>query len=91
MVQTHVEIDDLLTEATRDEEAIKIFRQVLKCCKEKNIKLARYKLECGPDVGFTGTHIGGPDWHHPTSAKIDSIINLPPPSNLTQIRSLIGC
>ena len=59
--QTHVEIDDLLTTAVSEEEAIRIFRQVLICSHDKKIKRARYKLEGGTKVDFAGAHIGGPE------------------------------
>ena len=44
---THVEIDNLLTEAPSMEEALSIFKKVLIGCREKNIKLTRHKLEFG--------------------------------------------
>ena len=87
---THVEVDDLLTEGENHDEAIKIFRKVLERCREKNIKLARHKLEAGPEVDFAGIHIGGPQGFRPTQAKIDALIKLSPPTNLTELRSFIG-
>ena len=67
----HVEINDLLTEAPTMEEAIARFRKVLIRCRERNIKLARHKLEFGTEVDFAGTHIGGPKGYRPTTAKIN--------------------
>ena len=72
------------------EEAKKIFKKVLLRCREKQIKLARHKLEFGLEVDFAGTHIGGPEGYHPT-AKINGIINLPHPSNFIELRSFLGC
>ena len=89
--KVHVEVDDLLTEGHNHEEAINTFRQVLERCREKNIKLARHKLEVGQEVDFTGIHIGGPQGFRPTQVKIDALINLSPPSNLTELRHFIGC
>ena len=43
----HVEINDLLCEGTTMEEVLSTFRKVLTRCREKNIKLARHKLEFG--------------------------------------------
>ena len=40
---THVEVDDLLTEAPTMDEALALFKKVLVRCPEKNIKLARFK------------------------------------------------
>ena len=57
---THVEIDNLLTEAPTMEEALATFRKVLIQCRERNIKLARHKHEFGTQVDFTGTHIWVP-------------------------------
>ena len=88
---THVEIDDLLTEGEDQDEAINIFRKVLERCWEKNIKLARHKLEAGSEVDFAGTHIRGPNGYRPTQAKIDAIITLSAPTNITELRSFIGC
>ena len=73
------------------EEAIAIFKKVLLRCREKHIKLARYKLEFGREVDFAGNHIGGPEGYCPTTAKIKEIINLPHLSNLTELRSFLGC
>ena len=73
------------------EEAMNIFRKVLLRCREKNIKLARYKLLFGKEVDFAGTHIGGPERYHPTTAKINSVLVLPPSSNLTELWSFLGC
>ena len=44
---THVDIDALVTMAETIEEIRNIFRKVLLRCREKNIKLARHKLEFG--------------------------------------------
>ena len=87
----HVEIDDLLTEGEDQDEAINTFRKVLERCWEKNIKLARHKLEAGPEVNFAGTHIGGPNRYCLTQAKIDAIINLPAPTNINELRLFIRC
>lgn len=57
----HVEIDDLLCKGAAMEEDLSTFKKVLTRCREKNIKLARHKLEFGKEIYFTGTHIGGPD------------------------------
>ena len=54
-----IEIDDLLTEAENEDEAINILRKVLERCHEKNIKLACHKLLARPEFDFAGTHIGG--------------------------------
>ena len=52
---TQVEVDDMLSEAATMEEVLSIFRKVLICCREKNIKSARYKLKFGMEVDFAGT------------------------------------
>ena len=87
----HIEIDDLLIEAEEMLEALDILRKVLTRCRLKNIKLARHKLEFGTQINFAGTHLGGPDGYRPTTAKIESIINMPAPTNLTELRSFLGC
>ena len=65
----HVEINNLLCEGTTMEEVLSTFRKVLTRCREKNIKLARYKLEFGKEIDFTGTYMGGPDGYRPTTTK----------------------
>ena len=72
-------------------EALLIFRKVLTRCREKNIKLARHKLEFSTEVNFACTHIGGPEGYRPTTAKINRILDLPAPTNLTKLRSFLGC
>ena len=87
----HIEIDDLLCKAEKMEDVLQILRKVLTRCREKNIKLARHKLEFGKEIDFAGTHLGGPDGYRPTTAKIEGIINMPAPNNLTELRSFLGC
>ena len=67
---THIEVDDILTEADTMEECIATFKKILIHCRNKGIKLARHKLEFGREVDFAGTHIGGPEGFRPTTAKI---------------------
>ena len=55
---THIEVDDSLTEADSMEEVIATFKKILVHCREKGIKLARHKLEFGREVDFAGTHTG---------------------------------
>ena len=87
----HIEIDDLLCEEEKMEDVLQILRKVLTRCREKNIKLARHKLEFGKEIDFAGTHLGGPEGYRPTTAKINGIINLPAPTNLTELQSFLGC
>ena len=47
------------------EEAINIFRKMLLRCRDKNIKLARHKLEFGKEVDITRTYIGGQEGYRP--------------------------
>ena len=42
-------------------------------------------------MDFAGIHIGGPQGFLPTQVKIDALLNLSPPSNLTELRHFIGC
>ena len=86
----HVEIDDLLCKGAKMEEVLSRLRKVLTRCREKNIKLARHKLEFRKETDFAGTHLVGPEGYQPTTAKI-SIINLPAPTNITELRSFLGC
>ena len=88
---TKVEVDDLLNESDGPDDAIDSFRHLLVCCRAKKIYLARHKLDAGEEVNFVGTHIGGPLGYRPTQAKIDAIISLDPPQNITELRSFIGC
>ena len=86
-----MEIDDLLTEASTMEEVLSIFRKVLLRCREKNSKLARHTLDFGTEVDFARTHISRPEGYRPTTAKINGILELLPPTNLTELRSFLGC
>ena len=75
--RTNVEVDNLLTEAPTIDKVLAPLKKVLVRCREKNIKLARFKLEFGTQVDFAGTHIGGPEGYRPTTAKINGILDLP--------------
>ena len=86
-----MEINDLLCEGATMEEVLSTFRKVLTRCREKNIKLARHKLEFGKEIDFAGTYIGGPKGYCPTTAKINGIIDLPASTNKTELRSFLGC
>ena len=52
--------------------------------------MARHKLEFGREVDFAGTHIGGQEGFRPTTAKIEGIINMSHPTNITELRSFLG-
>merc|ERR1711867_197530 len=84
-------IGGILIEAEQMDEALDILRKVLTRCREKTIKLSRHKLEFGKEIDFAGTHLGGPDGYPPTTVKIEGIINMPAPTNLTKLRSFLGC
>ena len=86
----HIEIEDLLCEAVTMEEVLQILRKVLTRCREKNIKLARLKLEFGKEIDFAGTYLGGPEGYRPTTAKINGIIDSPAPTNMTELRNFLG-
>ena len=61
------------------------FRKLFIRCQAKNIKLARHKMEAGHEVKFVGTHVGGEGGYRPTQAKIDAIMNPPPPSYIREL------
>ena len=86
-----IEIDDLLCKTVTMEEVLQILRKVLTRYREKNIKLARHKLDFGKDIDFAGTHLGGPEGYRPTTAKINGIIDSPAPTNVTELCSFLGC
>ena len=88
---TKVEVDDLFTKGDGPDDAIDSFREVLVRCRAKKIYLARHKLDTREEVNFSGTHIGGPMGYRPTQGKIDPIIKLKPPQNITELCSFIGC
>ena len=71
------------------EEAKQIFRKVSLRFSKKNIKLTRHKLKFGKEVDFAGTHIGELEGYYPTTAKINSIVELTPPSNLNELWSFL--
>ena len=80
---TNIKVDDILSEGDTIEECLDTLRQLLLRCRKWGIKLARHKLEFGQEVNFTGTHIGGKDGFRPTTAKIEGIINMSYPTNIT--------
>merc|ERR1712240_84914 len=90
ITSTHIEVDDILSEGETIEECLATLKQILLRCREWGIKLARHKLEFGREVDFAGTHIGGKDGFRPTTAKIEGIINMSHPTNITELRSFLG-
>ena len=42
-------------------------------------------------MDFAGVHLGGSEGFKPTQVKIDAILNLQPPSTLTELRLFLGC
>merc|ERR1712030_95035 len=64
--KVHIEIDDLLVEGIDSDEATETIRRVLQRCRDKNIKLARYKLQAGEQLDFAGVQLGGSDGFRPT-------------------------
>ena len=87
---SHLEIDDVLIEGKDENETIDSFRQLLERCRQKKVFLARHKLEAGEEVEFAGVHIGGPLGYRPVQSKLDAIIKLKHPENLTELRSFVG-
>ena len=83
-------MDNILSEGETIEECLATLRQNLLRCREWGIKLAQHKLEFGREVDFAGTHIGGKDGFRPTTAKIEGIINMSHPTNITELRSFLG-
>ena len=79
---THIEVDDMLTEGDTMEECLATLKKILVRCRDKGIKLACQKLEFGRVVDFAGTHIGGQEGFRPTTAKIEGIINMSHPTNI---------
>ena len=90
IAKCHMEVDDILIEAVNEDEAADSLRQVLERCRHKNIKLARYKIQCGPEIDFAGIHLGGQGGYRPSQSKIDTLIGLPAPTNITELRAFLG-
>ena len=65
-----MEINNLLCEGVTMEEVLSTLRKVLTRCREKNIKLARHKLEFGKEIDFAGTPFGGPKATIPLKLKL---------------------
>ena len=86
----HIEIDDLLVEGIDSDDATETFRKVLQRCRDKNIKLARYKLQAGEQLDFAGIELGSPNGFRPCQSKIDAILGLPPPATVSDLRSFLG-
>ena len=79
-----------MTEGIDADNAIDSSRLLLERCRQKKIFLARHKLEVSEEVDFAGIHIGGPLGYRPVQAKLDGIIKLKPPENITELRSFVG-
>lgn len=83
-------LDDLLVTGSTPEEHLENLRQVLNRLKEAGLKLKKGKCEfMASSVEYLGHKIDAFGLH-PTSAKIKSIQNTPPPENADQLKAFIG-
>ena len=80
-----------MIEAKGIDQAVERFRHVLQRPRDNGIKFAKHKLEIGETVTFAGLNIGGKDSYKPVQAKLDTILNMEAPKNLTELRSFLGC
>ena len=84
------EVDDILLEGSSKDEVLKKFELLLQRCRKYNIKISRQKVQYGEQVVFAGVTIGGKEGFRLTTAKVEGIINMSHPTNLTELRSFLG-
>ena len=82
-------VDDGLLQAPTKQDLLKLFRQILECCRKSNLTLSRPKLQMGQSVVFAGYEVTK-DGVKPEQRKIESISKFPVPTNITELRSFLG-
>ncbi|XP_058816871.1 uncharacterized protein K02A2.6-like [Topomyia yanbarensis] len=85
-----VYMDDLLIYGATDEEHDQTLKEVLDRLQQMNMKVNEQKSQFGVrEVIFLGHHVST-EVIRPTDEKIRAILDLQPPSSMTELRSLLG-
>uniref|UniRef100_A0A8R1DP49 Reverse transcriptase domain-containing protein n=1 Tax=Caenorhabditis japonica TaxID=281687 RepID=A0A8R1DP49_CAEJA len=85
-----VYIDDVLVHSKTFEEHLCSLRKVLSRFREYNLKASPKKCEfVKQSIVFLGHEINS-DNYKPNQANIDSIISMPTPSNINEVRRFVG-
>jgi transposase InsO family protein len=86
----HAVADDLIIAATTREEHDQILQAVLERAREKNIKFNRDKIQLRvPEVKYVGNIVSASGLR-PDPAKVQAIVNMPPPSDKAGIKRFLG-
>ncbi len=83
-------VDDILIWADSIEELLKRIAIILSRCREEKITMSRDKFTIGSEVKFAGYIVSGTDGVKPDPEKVQAIKDLPPPENISKLRSFLG-
>ena len=83
-------IDDIIDHGTSQNEHLQQLRKVFDKIREKGLKFNLEKCEFGKaSVNYMG-HILSSEGLFPEPEKVDSILNMEPPSNKSEVCSFLG-
>ena len=85
----HKLVDDILICAENYDQLYERIRNVFERCREHGITLSKKKYQVGPEVTFAGYVING-EGTKQDPKFIRAITDFPAPTNLTDLRSLMG-
>ena len=87
---THVIMDDVLVHGRTEEEHDQRLDSVIKVIKNSGLKLNREKCHVKQTkVIFFGSEVSA-EGIQPTSARVEAIRGMPPPTNVTELRRVLG-
>ena len=82
-------VDDILIWADNYEQLRKRVEEVLRRCQKYHVTVSERKMEIGEEISFAG-YIVSSKGFKPDPRQVDGIRKLPSPTNLTELRSLLG-
>jgi hypothetical protein len=82
-------VDDILIQASTEEELFERVRLVLDRCRQYGISISRKKLEVGQQINYAG-HVVSRAGVRPDPDKLAAIRDFPTPKDVTGVRSFLG-
>ena len=85
-----VYLDDIIIVTPTFEKHLEILEEVFRRLKESNLRVFKKKCQfCRPELRYLG-YVVDRNGLHVDPEKVNAILKIPPPSNVTEVRRIIG-
>ena len=82
-------VDDILVFSDNLESLLEKTRAILSRCRENGITISQRKMQVGTEIPFAG-YVLGKDGIKPDPKRIEAIMALQPPTDVSKLRSFLG-